>query len=341
MKTYFFIGLFFIGHILASKAQVLDVAPNGRQNIRAIEGGGEQVSVDTKTPVIDLIQRLEKPWQFVETGKAYWIGYTNDMYSIASYKDTAILLLINFIDTAKNIQARLGGIYTIHLIGINSKIVGRFIEDFSDKKAREAILRYLDDKSLHETIVSLLMRDPWFSDIPAFMNYLSMPGRDYSKVLSALARYEFDNRPIGQKIDSAMISSEIPVLHPDTNPYSAANPIDALFSYEKAFGSRFIVDAEITQSSDWVKRKTTLSESKSYNTEQFGFSFSFLMGEIFNYCDFQDSYFYTFKNHTLTVYGPVKTRQIWLDWWSNLSDNEKSKFYSFVHLPIVERFKKK
>lgn len=42
MKTYFFIGLFSILSASLSTAQILDVAPSGRQNTRAVLGGGEQ-----------------------------------------------------------------------------------------------------------------------------------------------------------------------------------------------------------------------------------------------------------------------------------------------------------
>jgi len=341
MKTYFFICFFLFAITLASNAQVIDAAPSGVKNIRAVEGGGEQVAIDTKTPLLTLIQRLEKPWKFVQTGKAYWIGYTNNMYSIANYKDRAIPLLVNFIDTAKSFRARLGGLYTLHLIGINSKIVGRFVEDFSDKKARKAILRYLNDKSLNTEVVSLLMRDPWLSDIPLFIEYLSESGRDYSMVLGALNRYDFNNKPMGQKIDRDILRKEIPILYTDTNPSRPSNPVYSFISYEKAFGSSFTIDDEITQSVEWLRGKKELKTNKTYSAEQeFGFSFSFLMGIVFDYVAFQSSYFYTFTNHKFKLYGPIKARRIWLDWWSKLHENEKNKFYSFVHLPIEERFKK-
>ena len=77
-----------------------------------------------------LIQRLEEDWREVETGKAYWIGYTKDMYSIAAHGDDAIYPLLSFIKKAKSNRAKYGAILSLHLIGIDRKIAGRFYEEF-------------------------------------------------------------------------------------------------------------------------------------------------------------------------------------------------------------------
>jgi len=303
-------------------------------------GGGQKVNRGTKAPLNELIKRLEKPWQFVETGKAYWIGYTDDMYLIADYKNDAIRPLVNFIDTAKNIKAREGGLYTLHLIGIDEKVVGRFSENFVNKDARLALLQYLNDNSLHETVVYLLMRDPWLSDIPQLMEYLSKHTGDYSKLLSALQRYDFKGKPIGQNIDPDMVNKEVTVFYPDSQATTTINRIAELVSYQKEFVSRFQIDNEIIQSSDWIKSNAELSKIKTKKTDEpFGFSFSFLIRDVFNFCDFQESFFYTFSNHKLTLYGPTKTRQIWLDWWSKASEIDKNQFYAFRHIPFNERYK--
>jgi hypothetical protein len=340
MKTFFFICLFLFTIASASRAQVIDAAPSGSQNIRAVLGGGERVTIDSKTSLIDLIQRLEKPWQFVETYKAYWIGYTDLMYSIANYKESAIPLLTNFIDTAKNFQARLGGLYTLHLIGINSEVVGRFMEDFSNKKAREAILRYLNNESLHYTVVSLLMRDPWLSDLPEFMKYLSVPNRDHSKIISALRRYDFDGKPLEQKITDTVYDKVFSVNTPE-NANGTAVDICALMQFQKAFAPRFTIDTEITGTTEW---KSFLNKDYSQSPLKQNVSFEFLYsGNLtFLYSGFDD-YFFTYKysDEKIEIIGPVKARQIWLDWWGKLSEDEKRKFYSFAHLPIEERFKRK
>src|SRR5476651_608850 len=47
-----------------SYGQIIDRAPNGQSGYRAVTGGSEQVGIDTKTPLPELIKRLELPWEF-------------------------------------------------------------------------------------------------------------------------------------------------------------------------------------------------------------------------------------------------------------------------------------
>jgi hypothetical protein len=113
-----------------------------------------------------LILRLSGDWEFIETGKMYWIGYTNDMFSIAARGDSAIGPLVKVVETSSNQKARLGAIYTLHLIGINRKIIGRFVEAFVDANARKALLSLLKYDDLQPTIMELLIRDPWKTEVP-------------------------------------------------------------------------------------------------------------------------------------------------------------------------------
>ena len=108
---------------------ILDVAPTGRQNYLAVEGGGIKINVDTISKLDDLINKTDGKWKFIETGKAYWIGYTTDMFSIASRKSSAIKPLLKFIDTTKNFHGRLGAVYSLHLIGIDSEIKEDFMKN--------------------------------------------------------------------------------------------------------------------------------------------------------------------------------------------------------------------
>jgi hypothetical protein len=147
----------------------------GNIYVRAVMGGGQKVNLDSVTTTTTLINRFVKPWKFENTYKTYWIGYTDDMYSIAYHGNSAITPIINFIDTSRNLQARLAGLYTLHLIGIQGRVVGRFTEDFENKNARNALLKYLTNDDLKSTVLTLLVRDPWLSDIPKLMEYLSVP----------------------------------------------------------------------------------------------------------------------------------------------------------------------
>ena len=69
-----------VGSHLCSAQRVPDAAPSGRPNERAVEGGSRPVGLETNVPLQMLIQRLKGNWSLVETGKGYWIGYTDDHY---------------------------------------------------------------------------------------------------------------------------------------------------------------------------------------------------------------------------------------------------------------------
>ena len=192
--------LFFSSSFLWADHWVYDVAPSGEENVRAVTGGGTHVHIDKKTPLIKLIHRLEKKWQFEETFKAYWIGYTDDMYSIAAYKDKAIDPLIKYIHETNSPSARVGAVYTLHLIGINSKIVGRFEEDFENDKARSALLSLLNEPDLQELILSLLIRDPWPTDVPVLFSILEKGTPNEWAFAKAFQRYNIQGRPVHQDL---------------------------------------------------------------------------------------------------------------------------------------------
>src|SRR4051812_30158609 len=101
---------------LTGTCQLVDRAPSGRQNYLAVEGGGRYVSVDAAIPLDTLLARLSESWQFVETGKMYWIGYTQDMFSIAARGDVAIEPLFHLAEQSTNENAKIGAVYTLHLI---------------------------------------------------------------------------------------------------------------------------------------------------------------------------------------------------------------------------------
>jgi hypothetical protein len=139
MLRNLFTLLLFLTSVSQSFSQITDVAPSGRQNYLAVEGGGWKMKIDTTTSLDSLIGGLSKNWQFIETGKMYWIGYTEDMYSIAARGDIAIQPLIDVLQNSSNSYAKYGAIYCLHLIGINRTIVGRFTEKFVNTKARAAL----------------------------------------------------------------------------------------------------------------------------------------------------------------------------------------------------------
>lgn len=193
--------LFVATHVVLT-AQVIDSSPTGYQNVLPVLGGGIQMKIDTVTPLNELIERFNDKWDFIETGKAYWIGYTNDMYSIAYHKEDAIPALIDYVHTTKNENGKIGAIYTLHLIGIESKIIGRNEEKFINVNARKALLYLLNDKDCARCAAHLLMRDPWKSDIPYLMEALEHQSDENAAwaIIRALVRYDIQDIPIRWKM---------------------------------------------------------------------------------------------------------------------------------------------
>jgi hypothetical protein len=280
---------------------------------RATEGHWDSIKIDHSIPLRKLIPRLENPWEFIETGKAYWIGYTNDMFFIASYKDKAVKPLIRYINSTDSLRAKIGGLYTLHLIGIESTIAGRFIEEFKDTLARRAILSFVNDKDLHVYAVSLLMRDPWNLDISTFMNYLSQPGKDYKFILSALARYTISDQPFSQIIPETILSKNVKVA---TNQLYSRQPIHDMVALKEALGDSLVIDDEVLNSPEWQDGiKLLKSDSVKFEYQKLSSLIEFLSNSVFSYVDFSNRFFYQYRDGKILIYGPNKARDIWLDWW--------------------------
>jgi len=283
--------------------------------IGAVEGGGDTVLIDTVTPLKDLILRFEKPWEFVDTGKGYWIGYTKDMYSIANQNHKAINPLVNFIKSTPSLKAKIGGLYTLHLIGIQSHVAGRFLEKFKDTLARKALISFIKDKKLHRTVMGLLKRDPWPMDIPYLIDYLSKPDNNYIYVLSALQRYKIKDHPFGQKIPDSILFKTVRIV---TNKPYTRQPID-MFYLHNTLKDKVIIDKEITNSREWKKELKMNKIGKTQTDEQSVASIlESLSNSDFAYCEYDDNrFFYTYENNKITIYGANKAREIWINWWKN------------------------
>jgi hypothetical protein len=285
-----------------------------RYVFRHVEGWTDTIKIDHSIPLRKLIPRLEKSWDFVETGKAYWIGYTDDMYQIASYRDKAIRPLVKFINSTDSLRGKIGGLYTLHLIGIESTIAGRFIEEFKDTLARKAILSFINNKDLHSRVIYLLMRDPWNLDIPSVMNYLSQPGKEYSFILSALARYKITDSPFGQLIPDTILSKDVKVA---TNQLYSRQPIHDMVALKKVLGDSLLIDNEILKSKEWLDGlKLLKSNSVKFEYQKLSTLIEFLTNSDFSYSSFENRFFYQYKEGRIFIYGPDKAREIWLNWWS-------------------------
>ena len=201
----------------------------GERTFKRDETREERYSKHIPIGLDNLIKKFDTSWQLEETGKGYWIGYTDEMYAIASQKDSAITKLVNYINSTENIHSKEGAVYCLHLIGIDSKIEGRFIEKFTNTKAREALLSLVSHKELTSLIASLLARDPWPSDLPVLCGVLK---KGMNKTLiNTLFRYSKAEMPFRENISTN--TKSINVVLRDS---SGAHPIGKIItvSEEKA-----------------------------------------------------------------------------------------------------------
>jgi hypothetical protein len=198
-----FCSLFLLltGFAFAQQTRVFVDTYSSQKAWRNREGGGEPVSIDTVTALPELIKRLNNNWELVETGKGYWIGYTDDMYSIAAHGETAVAPLLAVAQHAPLEQSRRGAVYSLHLIGINSREAGRFYEEFTNLSARQALRSLLLNQDLKELVVELLLRDPWQSDVPVLMAALEKTTPQDWVLTNATTHYHLTDMPINQPID--------------------------------------------------------------------------------------------------------------------------------------------
>jgi hypothetical protein len=183
--------LFTVVSSQAAMAQgILDVGPSGRPDERAITGGSQPVTIERNVPLKELLGRLTGDWKLVETGKAYWIGYTDDMFSIASFGDKAVQPLVELIETSGQEHTRYGAVLSLHLIGIERTIVGRFHEDFKNERIRKIFHSLLHDGRIRDKVLQLLVRDPWISDAPVILSVLAKEtDEECGATVNALFRY--------------------------------------------------------------------------------------------------------------------------------------------------------
>lgn len=316
MKQYYWIVI-----ILFTCINVFSQAKCG---YRAVEGASIKANIDSITPLKELILRLEKQWDFVETGKGYWIGYTDDMFSIARHQTTAVPYLKEFIDKTDSLQAKIGALYTMHLIGIRSTIISRWKENFQDSIARKAIISYTNNKELHETVLLLIMRDPWLTDIPDLMEYLSEPTNESANILSALQRYSFNGQPLGQKLPKKTFERKIKVRHKKMGEHLYESyDMQSLIGLKQTLKNKVVIDDEILQSEEW-KQFYEYSKSDSLKTIKYktGYTLIDLTNSTFSYCRFSNRFFYKYEDGIIYIFGHKGARKIWLEWWGNNRDKK-------------------
>jgi hypothetical protein len=329
LKQYLPISIFVLVFVIQSCKQVPEYA------VRITRFAYDTVLIDNKTPMKELIHRLESPWNLVETGAGYWIGYTDDMFSIAHYGDKAIEPLISFIENTDSIGGKIGGIFSLHLIGINSHVAGRNYEEFVDTLARQALIHFIDDPKLHRLVMLLLRRDPWAYDMPDLVNYLSIPNRDYSFVMNAMRRYALFNDfiPLWQPLPNEILDKEIDVYtNSDQSNYLICN----IIAIQKALNEKVIIDKDILESKEWedglecFEKKTypsltpcmDVNNVTTYIKPQIRWLEGLLpLGGNYTH-DNEDILFYAYKNDSIYFYTSENARKEIIKFWNTLSDEK-------------------
>lgn len=314
---------------------ITDIPPTGEQNYLPVEGGGYKMIPDTITSLDTLIHRLYGQWDYIETGKGYWIGYTEDMFSIAAHGDKAIEPLMNIIRNAKDHRARIGALNTLHLIGIDRRVAGRFYEEFFNPKARLAMLQLVRDSILRKDVLQLLVRDPWLSDISYLMDILRESITDDVFLVNAFKLYPMNEGPFQQYYSKRVgdIKMHLRAIKKDT-PKSQRN-YDAqvkasLKLLDKDPCIEVLPEVYITS----LYKPGEELQSKDIDVPLWIFLTS---SNAFVYCDVDDhilQYYVEDDKLIFCTIQTVKTRL--LNWWDSLPDDKKAQYarLNWVSVPV-------
>jgi hypothetical protein len=311
-------------------AQIRDTNSSGRENFLAVEGGSIEAKIDRLTPLPFLIQKFNGTWRLRETGKGYWIGYTDDMYSIAAYKEAAIEPLLDFINSSSATKAQIGAMYTLHLIGIDSRIAGRFYEEFVNKNARTALLKLLANDSLRIEVAELLGRDPWLSDVPVLMNYLRDSVSNGWAIVNLLDRCKLKNIPIKQDIPKAIYERLVPLAYDGGSNNHVLNVFEAV----KLNGNESIKIEESLFHEEVDEHMWYSMNEFDPNTERGKIKIGTFLtrATAVEYTDIGNKFQYYVEGKKVFICSAKTSASRILNWWDSMNDAEKLSFN--VDLPV-------
>jgi hypothetical protein len=285
-------------------------------------------NLNSKTPLNELILRFEGEWNLKSTGKAYWIGYTDDMCSIAAYKEQAIEPLLDFIKKTKSRRAQIGAIQTLHLIGIESKVAGRFYEKFKNVKARKALLSLLFKEDLRDPVMRLLIRDPWQSDVPVLMKVMEEFEDDCWTIVNGLFRYKLKDVPFRQPVPKSIAQMKVNFIMPE-NWTTDEFLWDILTAMKKVAGDSLILEKGLQQTSLWGYEKIGYGGGNAGPKEV---SFVILLNDIvgaddiFSYTDLGNRIQYYVDGNQIYICSSQTAKKRWLAWWREQSFEFKEHF---------------
>lgn len=333
--------LLFAEYHLCFAQNIIDRAPSGRPNEVAVTGGSRRVEIETNVPLSALIQRLKGNWELEETGKAYWIGYTKDMYSIASYGEHAIAPLLEFIRNTSSDHAREGALLSLHLIGIKSRIVGRFNEEFSSKSIREVFYGFLEDGRLRDEVLLLLVRDPWPSDVPHLMKLLAEESdTNCQPTVNALFRYALNCPEFGGTLAKDASGARVfivegerttdigrLVVFTEERPNEDGDRINQLNSSDKDIVIQWRLDGgrKVWKFVDpEAARKTFAAHFQSRDVCEVTYDALRKDDFTFRYCGLSDPFNFQVSGTNVFIIDPPAAKARWLEWWKKQSDQQTS-----------------
>jgi len=297
-----------------------------------------RIQIDSITSLNELINKLQTEYNLNETGKAYWIGYTNLMYSIAIYSDKALNPLVNFIDTTQCVEAKKAACYTIHLIGINCKIAGRIYEEFRNVNARNALLNLLKDYELQHTIMELLIRDPWLSDIPRLFNILNNSGKDCWTICNGLLRYDLKDIPIERNIPEHIEKLEIKIPKRRFGYSEQEFHYLVLSEFRKNHNQNINIEDTVFNYNFYLRpfiqdyyhfygqNNSTIIYAKGKGNATINVYKLLQLSSDIDYCFLGNNVQYLMKNNKLHIISALTYKKIWLDWWNCKTETYKASF---------------
>jgi hypothetical protein len=309
--------LLILGFECPASEGLLDVPPRGRQNERAVTGGRQKVNFNTNTPLPVLIGRLDGDWEEVMTGKAYWFGYTDDMYGIAAYGDRAIGPLLTFAKAAHSAHAKYGALLALHLIGIDGRITGRFSEEFKNPGARGALLDCLTDDTLRDDAMRMLIRDPWPSDVPRLMGAMKNSRADCWTIVNGLFRYKLKSIPFRQAVPGRLADKSVAFIMPQD--FGSDQFLwDILGSMKRVAGASLVLEDGLLQSGLWGYSRIGYGGGNAGPKEV---PFAKILDEIvganatFSYCDLGNRIQYFVEDGAVHICSSRTAKDRWLKWW--------------------------
>ena len=203
-------------------------------------------------------------------------------------------------------------------------MVGRMSEEFVNPKARVALLQLLDDPSLQESIMRLLIRNPWLSDIPHIMKTIESCKTDCWALVNGLTRYRIDNLPIRQIIPDQIKNISVRLKYKNDSVHGENYDFDTQI--------KDALDAFMRLKSKYLSIEDTLFKSK-LTGDFISIDESFItIGEFLRLLDL-DYYTrlgtrlqYYMEDSKLYICSPNTARKRMIAWWSNQTQEQKDSY---------------